>query len=92
MQWKALVEKAGRYEVSVTYSCENRSGGSTFAVACAGQQVTGRVRETGLWTAFQTETLGALALPPGPQSLAVTAVTMPVSAVMNLPSVLLRPL
>lgn len=76
----------------MTYACEDQAAGSDFTVGVDSlTRVSGTVRGTGGWTAFQDHRLGRLRLESGRHTLAVRAVTMPRGAVMNLRAVRLTP-
>jgi alpha-L-fucosidase len=89
--WDFNVPKAGRYDVTIEYSCEPASAGSTYSVAVGGDSLMGKVSATGSWSDFRTEPLGVMSLLPGKQRLSVTPTDMPHGAVMNLRSIRLTP-
>ena len=92
VSWAFQLDKAGTFDVALTYACEKGSGGSSFAVAAGGQRLEGTVASTGAWTAFETVKLGSLAIAkPGKHTLTLKASRKPGMAVMNLRSIVLKP-
>ena len=93
VEWEFLLSRPGAYEVEITYACAEGSGGSRYRVAVGERTVTDTVAETGSWTAFVAKKLGALSLAgPGTATLSVTPESKPGLAVMNLKSIVLRPI
>lgn len=90
VSWDFLVTQAGTYRVEITYACGPGQEGSEYALVVGEQQLTGKVKNTGGWGKFVTETLGELTLAEGRYTLAVKPLTKPHGAVMNLQGVRLR--
>ncbi len=93
-QWKIKDPAAGTYQVTVEYSCEPGSEGSTFSLLVDGAAsgVTGTVAKTAGWSDYKTITLdGTLTLAAGAHVLQIKALTKPGLAVMNLRRILLTP-
>jgi len=92
VSWDFLVKQPGKFDVEVTYACENGAEGSEYTVAVGSEQVTGKVEKTGNWANFVTAKLGSLTVSNASrQTLTVRPKTMPGFAVMNLKAVVLRP-
>jgi alpha-L-fucosidase len=91
-QWQVRVDKPGSFEVEVSLACDKGSGGSQYVVVVGDQAVVGKVEETGSWTSYEVVKLGTVRLAkPGMVTVVVRAVSKPNLAVMNLRSVVLRP-
>jgi alpha-L-fucosidase len=94
-KWTVVVPAGpGIYTVSIDYSCDNDSSGSTFDIAASpGSKVGGMVVGTGsgTWANYKTVQLGNLHIAPGVQTITVQATSKPGLAVMNLQSIILTP-
>jgi alpha-L-fucosidase len=90
VSWPLRVDHGGQFEVHLTQATDAGTGGSEFAVEVAAERLTGTVRETGSWTAFETTVLGRVRIPAGEHACAVRAVSKPGLAVMNLKQIELR--
>jgi alpha-L-fucosidase len=83
--WTIEVQKAGNYQVEVTYACPPENAGSEFTVGAeSGAKANATVQATGSWGTFKPFVLGELTLTAGRHTLAVRATRMPHGAVMNL--------
>jgi alpha-L-fucosidase len=92
VSWDVRVTKPGTFAATITYACERGSGGSTYRVNVADQQLDGEIRETGSWTEFVTKELGKVRIDePGRYLCSVVPMTKPRMAVMNLKAIELRP-
>jgi alpha-L-fucosidase len=90
--WDLKVSKPGMFDVVITLACANGAGGSEYIVTVVGQELAGKVKDTGGWTNFVTEKLGTVKIDrAGSYTLSVKPQKMPGSAVMNLQSVKLVP-
>ncbi len=93
VEWDFKVNAPGRFAVHVAYSCTDGTGGSEYAVLIGGQEVIGKVRDTGSWDDFITEQIGTVDLgTAGTHKLVLRPVEMPHHAVMNLEAVVLKPM
>lgn len=91
--WDFIVTTPGNFSVEITFACDNKVGGSEYVVRVAGQELRGTVTDTGSWTEFVTEPLGAVKIAKlGEYTLSVMPKTMPHLAVMNLNSIRLIPI
>ena len=92
VSWDFTIGKAGTFDVEITLACDQGTGGSEYAVSVGGQELAGKVKETGSWTDFVTEKLGSVQLrEAGKHTLTVKPKTKPGLAVMNLKSIRLVP-
>ncbi|MBN2473628.1 MAG: alpha-L-fucosidase [Pirellulales bacterium] len=89
--WVLRITKPGTFEVEVTYACPNVSAGSEYVIEVAGTRLAGKVQGTGSWTQFKTEKLGTVKLPADRLTLSVKAKNLVGEGVMNLQSIVLRP-
>ena len=90
--WDLKVGKPATFDVVIILACANGAGGSEYIVTVAGQELAGKVKDTGGWTNFVTEKLGTVNIDrAGSYTLSVRPQKMPRSAVMNLQSVKLVP-
>jgi alpha-L-fucosidase len=92
VSWDFTIGKAGTFDVEITLACDQGTGGSEYAVSVGGQELTGKVKETGSWTDFVTEKLGSVQMgEAGKYTLTVKPSTKPGLAVMNLKAIRLVP-
>jgi len=92
VSWEFQVKTPGAFAIEITFACEKGSAGSEVEVSIGGEKVRAKVRETGTWTTFVTETVGTVKISSaGAKTLAVTPLSKPGLAVMNLKSVRLLP-
>ncbi|MBC7772542.1 MAG: alpha-L-fucosidase [Pyrinomonadaceae bacterium] len=93
VHWDATVIKPGTFEVVLDYACDKGSGGSTFAVDVGGVVLSGlKVAETGSWGEFKAVSLGKVDVKQaGPVHVSVTPRDKPGLGVMNLRSIVLKP-
>jgi alpha-L-fucosidase len=90
VSWDFKADRAGDYEVAVTYACTPDCAGSEYTVGVGDATVKGTVKGTGDWAKFSSEDLGKIHFEAGSQMLAVRALTVH-GAVMNLQRVTLKP-
>jgi alpha-L-fucosidase len=92
VSWDFTLKTAGKYEVEITLSCGDNKAGSEYTVAVGRERVTGTVEDTGDWSKYTTKKLGVLNLTnPGQQNLSVRPRPTPQGTVMNLKSIVLKP-
>jgi len=91
--WTVGDVKPGLYSVEVTLAAEPRATGAEYVVRLGETtSVKSKVENTGSWTDFKTFTLGELHIEKGGGlRVSVEPESMPGYAVMNLRSVVLRP-
>ena len=91
--WDFEVVAPGRFNVEITFACEQGIGGSEYSINIAEQQLSGTVRESGSWTNFVSEKLGTVKIDKaGTYTLTIRPKNMPRGAVMNLKSITLVPI
>jgi alpha-L-fucosidase len=72
VSWRFKADKAGPYDVAVTYSCQPGAEGSRFTVDVADQQLVGTSKPTQSWSTYRADSLGKVSFPkPGTYVLAV---------------------
>ncbi|MBN2269721.1 MAG: alpha-L-fucosidase [Sedimentisphaerales bacterium] len=90
--WNVKIAEPGPYSVEIEYACTNGSEDSEYIVWLAGNELAGKVEQTGSWTDFKSFKLGTVRVDKaGGCTLTVKPKTMPKGAVMNLKSVRLAP-
>ena len=91
VSWDGAFQKAGTFDVEVTYACTDENAGSSFFVEVAGVQLAGKVQSTGGWDKFVSFKLGSVQVrDAGTRPVFVQARSMPNGAVMNLKTVTLK--
>ena len=73
-----------------TYACTN-PGGSQFVVEVGKQKLEAATKATGSWTDFKPNAVGRVKLEEGRHELSVKAKQLVGEGVMNLKSIVLRP-
>ena len=91
VEWTALLNEGGRFEVTITYACEPDSAGTEYQLIVGDNDLTGRVSSTGSWKRFRSESLGRMRLEPGRYKVTVKPKTVPKNAVMNLRQIKIAP-
>ena len=91
--WPVRITRAGAYQAEIVYACETDTAGGEFTLAVADQNLTGRVVGTGEKAGtYKAITVGTLNIQkPLTTEVAVKPTKKPGSIVMNLRSVVLRP-
>ncbi len=90
VSWVCRVNSAGKFTVHVTYACPDPAG-SRYTVDVGGTKLAGVTESTGSWTHFETKSLGTVALSADRHILTVKAQSLRGEGVMNLKSIVLRP-
>jgi len=92
VKWQVEITKPGTFNVEVTQACEVAAAGTRYVVLAGGSKVEGAVAATGNWDDYKTVQLGRLKLDKaGTINLTITPLDDPRVGVMNLRSVVLRP-
>lgn len=92
VQWQVRVAKPGAFEVEVTYACASGAEKSEFVVAVGDEAVLGRTEVTNGWDDYRTASLGRIRIAEaGDVAAMVRGLRMPGYAMMNLRSVVLKP-
>jgi hypothetical protein len=84
VSWDIEVESAGRYTVSIYYSCDPQFPGSTVAVSAGNEMVAGTIRDTSAWDSYITQELGTIQLEAGMQTITIRATSVANRFVCNL--------
>jgi putative membrane-bound dehydrogenase-like protein len=63
--WTVQLEKAGRFEVSLDYACDNASAGNRFILEGGQPSLPGEVAGTGGWDKYRQQKIGILSLGAG---------------------------
>jgi hypothetical protein len=92
LQWQALVQKPGQFDVSINYALNQDSEGSTVSVALDDQSLNTKLTSTGNWTTYRNLKIGSIRVSKaGRVTFTLKPVTKPGVAVMNLRSIVLVP-
>ena len=91
VSWVCRVYAAGKFTVEVRYAC-TALGGSQYSVEVGGTTLDAQTEATGGWTNFESHSLGTVTLSADRHILTVKAKELKGEGVMNLQSVLLKPL
>jgi alpha-L-fucosidase len=90
--WAFDVTKPGEFTVEITFACDIGSEDSEYVVAVGDRKLTGKVKATGSWSTFEKVELGTMKIDKaGKCTLSVKATSKPNLAVMNLKSIVLKP-
>ncbi len=90
--WKVDAPRAGRYAVSMEWSCDASCAGNKMSIKCGDSQIATTVPSTGAWQTHQTRTFGELDLTAGRQRVSVRADGAIKEALLDLRSLKLTPL
>jgi alpha-L-fucosidase len=90
VSWVCRVYAPGKFTVQVQYAC-TAPGGSGYAIEVGGQTLEAKTAATGSWTRFQSHGLGTVDLSEDRHILTVKAKDLNGEGVMNLRSVILKP-
>lgn len=92
VSWHVTVDKPGKYAVDLTYACAKGSGGTPLEISVGDAVAKAKVKETGSWSDFTTESAGTVDVAgPGVLAVTVTPKSKPAEGVMNLRAVTLLP-
>ena len=90
--WDVEVPRAGKYDVVMEWSVDDRNAGNPFVLeAAGGQRLEGKVPSTGRWDVFRRVTIGDIRLEAGPQTLAFKPNGQFATALMDLRELRLTP-
>jgi alpha-L-fucosidase len=90
VSWVCRVYKAGTFTVEIRYAC-TAPGGTQYTVEVGDHVLNAETKSTGAWTSFQSVPLGTVTLTEDRHILTVKARNLKGEGVMNLQSVLLKP-
>lgn len=91
LSWDIQVPHLMRYQLELTWSCQEQDAGSEVEFRAGDQSVLFQVPSTGAWSDFQTVVVGELMLGRSTDSLTIAVRAKPGGAVMNVRSVRLIP-
>jgi alpha-L-fucosidase len=92
VEWSFILSRPGRFELEITYACQNGCAGSEFDVLVGDQRLTGKTRETGTWSRYASEVLGQVGLDrAGSHTITVQPKERPPWKSMGLKRITLRP-
>ncbi len=91
VSWVCRIDTPGKFNVEIAYAC-TAPGGSGYVVEVGGRQIEAETGATGAWTSFETQSLGKVTLTADRHILTVKAKGLHGEGVMNLKSVVLKPL
>jgi putative heme-binding domain-containing protein len=89
--WNIEVTKAGKYDVTFDYACQNDNAGTRFVLSVGNAKLTGKVAGTGTWDDYKQVKIGQIDLPAGPSSLVVRSIGEVSRAMIDLRTIVLRP-
>ncbi len=91
-EFRFKVSRLGTFIVLIDQACAKGQGGSTVALTVDNQQLIATVRDTGSWSRFETVEAGQLKIEEvGTHTLRVQPLKKAHSAIMDLRSVILKP-
>jgi hypothetical protein len=91
VSWSATVEKPGTFSVEVSVAAIPACNGNEYTVKVGDQEIAAKVRITGGWGNFRTETLGTVKIAQaGSITVSVKPRGKPRDALMNLKAVVLK--
>lgn len=65
VEWYAVVDKAGSYDVSLEWSVSDEESGKGFVMEFGPQSIKGKVGKSGSWETFKTVSVGRIKLTAG---------------------------
>jgi len=91
-RWSVTITKTGSFDVEATFACAPGSEGSEVTLSIGNQEYPQTVPATQGWDDFVSERVGQLAIDKtGPLDIVLKATTMPRGAVVNLRSIVFKP-
>jgi len=91
VSWVCRIDTPDKFKVQISYACTG-PGGSGYVVEVGSHQIKAETEATGAWTSFETKDLGTVTLTADRHILTVKATSLHGEGVMNLKSIVLRPL
>jgi len=93
VQWKLKVSHPGTFQVSLDYACEPGSEGSEYQIIVGDQKLDGKIASTGSWRKFRAVKVGQIQIDhAGDVTLQVKPLSKPGLGVMNLQTLILKPI
>ena len=90
--WDLTIPSDGTYEIEVQCGCGANNGGSVVRLEIGGESLQWTVRDTGHFQNMILENVGSLKLKAGKYRLAVRPQSKTAAAVMDIRSIVLRPI
>lgn len=69
VEWDVEVNKAGKYDIQLDWSVDDKEAGKPFIMEASGTKFGGKVEKTGSWETFRKKTIGQIQLTPGKQKV-----------------------
>ncbi|MBM3882283.1 MAG: alpha-L-fucosidase [Verrucomicrobia bacterium] len=92
VQWLVTVNRTGTFDVEANYACDPASEGSEYVMSFGDEHLSGTVPATRGWDDFASDVAGQINLRNrGPLTVTVKATSKPGQGVVNLRSLVLRP-
>jgi len=92
-RWPVTITKTGSFDVEATFACAPGAEGSEVTLSIGNQEYPQTVPATQGWDDFVSERIGQLAIDKaGPIDIVLKATTMPRGAVVNLRSIVFKPI
>lgn len=93
MSWNFRVGKEGEFDVEINYAAPIECNKNEFRITVGNTDIPGKVNETGGWFKFKTFSLGKINFTSiGKHKLSIKPVCVSKSSLMNLKSVILKPI
>ena len=90
-EWLVNISKAGTYDVSIDYACDDGTANNTFAMEIGSNRLVGEVPGTGTWDNYRTMSIGQVTVGTGPQHLVFQPEGTPSNCLIDLRSIILTP-
>ncbi|MBN00839.1 MAG: dehydrogenase [Planctomycetaceae bacterium] len=90
-EWLVNISKAGTYDVSIDYACDDGTANNTFAMEIGSDRLVGKVPGTGTWDNYRTMSIGQVTVGTGPQHLVFQPEGTPSNCLIDLRSIILTP-
>jgi hypothetical protein len=92
VSWDIEVKQPGTFDVVITYAADKGSGDSEYSIAVGNRSIASKVEETGSWTTFVSQRIGAIEVArAGRYSLTLRPTRQVGGGIMNLQSLILKP-
>jgi peptidoglycan/xylan/chitin deacetylase (PgdA/CDA1 family) len=69
VEWDVEVSKAGKYNIQLEWSVDDKEAGKPFILEAVGAKFRGKVEKTGSWETFRTKLVGQIQLAQGKQKI-----------------------
>lgn len=89
--WTIEVPKAGNYQVTLDFACDDGAAGGEVTISIAGKTLGGRVEGTGTWDVYRSKGVGVIELPAGATELTIRSAGPIKSALIDLRGIRITP-